>query len=87
MTDRRRTRRKPLEHKSIDHMPWNISPWTIVFRSVCLRRRGKGAVKKLWYYRGNVFSLDFCILAEKSEKNDGKNGKEKLTITLFEKNI
>ena len=40
-------------------------------------------MKKLWYYSGNLYSLDFCILAEKSEKIDGKNDKEKACEIIF----
>ena len=44
-------------------------------------------VKKLWYLRENVYSLDFCILAEKSGKSNDENGKHNLTITVFLKKI
>ena len=43
----------------------------------------KEAVKKLCYYRENVYSPDFCILAEKSEINVVENGKYTLTVTVF----
>ena len=52
-----------------------------------MKLKEEGLQGKLLYYRENIYSPDFCILAEKSEKNDAENSKHTLTVTFFKNNF